>query len=138
MQIIIYHSRFSLLSCSGKNVKIPWKSQRKLREFSQNVEVSQNMATLNQDGVPASPLYQRKPCLLRFFLCCVKTVRCRKMKLSDLVSSMGQCFLYGLISLWRFAQYDHQSLRTEMKLSQSNCILKIVTATPWQRLTDCL
>ena len=87
-------------------------------EISGNL-VSQNVATLNQDGVPASP-YQGKPCPLRFFLCCVKTVWCRKMKLSDLVSSMGQCFIYALISLWRFAQYDHQSLRTEMKLIQSN------------------
>ena len=57
MQIKIYRSRLSLLSCSGKNLKMPWKSQRKVREFSQNVEVSQNMATLNQDVVPASPPY---------------------------------------------------------------------------------
>ena len=41
MQIKIYRSRFSLLSCSGKSLKMPWKYQRKLREFSQNVEVSQ-------------------------------------------------------------------------------------------------
>ena len=29
----MYSIEFSLLSCSGKNLKISWKSQGKLREF---------------------------------------------------------------------------------------------------------
>ena len=66
MQIKIYLSRFSLLSCSGKNLKIPWKSQRKLREFSQNVEVSQKWPPPNQDGAPASPPTGENPVPLGF------------------------------------------------------------------------
>ena len=44
-----------------ENLKIPWKSQGKLREFSLS-----KCAPLKKDGVSASPPYQGKPCPLGF------------------------------------------------------------------------
>ena len=44
----------------------------------------------------------------------------RRWEFQTLVSSIGHCFVYAMISRWRFAQYNHQVLKTEMKLIQSN------------------
>ena len=76
-------NRFSLLSCSGKIWKYPGNLRGKLREFS----LSKCGHPEKRWGSCQSPL-PGKTLPLRFFLCCVKTVWCRKTKHSDLVSSM--------------------------------------------------
>ena len=71
------------LSCSGKIWKYPGNLRGKRREFS----LSKCGHPEKRWGSCQSPL-PGKTLPLRFFLCCVKTVWCRKTKRSDLVSSM--------------------------------------------------
>ena len=76
-------NRFSLLSCSGKIWKYPGNLRGKLRKFGlSKCDHPEKRWGSCQSSLPGKTLP------LRFFLCCVKTVWCRKTKRSDLVSSM--------------------------------------------------